>query len=187
MWYAAAAGGPVANVPRDLVFEVGEGGRHLSCTVVLAVGVARPSSAAAPPPPCRVLRSLLLALRAATARPRASTSALRLARQPAAPLLPRSPAHARPYTHAATPPPAVQHEAIPQALLGMDVLCQAKSGMGKTAVFVLTTLNQLVAKEGEVSVLVLCHTRELAYQIGNEYNRFAKYMPGVKCVSSVSC
>ena len=65
----------------------------------------------------------------------------------------------------------------------MDVLCQAKSGMGKTAVFVLTTLNQLVVKEGEVSVVVMCHTRELAYQIGNEYNRFAKYMPGVKCVS----
>lgn len=28
---------------------------------------------------------------------------------------------------------AVQHECIPQAILGMDVLCQAKSGMGKTA------------------------------------------------------
>ena len=81
---------------------------------------------------------------------------------------------------------AVQHEAIPQALLGMDVLCQAKSGMGKTAVFVLATLNQLVPKEGEVSVLVLCHTRELAYQIGNEYNRVAKYMPGVKCVSKAA-
>lgn len=66
----------------------------------------------------------------------------------------------------------------------MDVLCQAKSGMGKTAVFVLTTLNQLVPKDGEVSVVVMCHTRELAYQIGNEYNRFAKYMPGVKCVSA---
>lgn len=78
-------------------------------------------------------------------------------------------------------PSEVQHEAIPQALLGMDVLCQAKSGMGKTAVFVLTTLNQLVPKEGEVSVLVMCHTRELAYQIGNEYNRFCKYLPGVKC------
>lgn len=63
----------------------------------------------------------------------------------------------------------------------MDVLCQAKSGMGKTAVFVLTTLNQLVSKEGEVSILVLCHTRELAYQIGNEFNRFSKYLPGVKC------
>ena len=29
----------------------------------------------------------------------------------------------------------VQHEAIPQAILGTDVVCQAKSGMGKTAVF----------------------------------------------------
>jgi len=78
-------------------------------------------------------------------------------------------------------PSEVQHEAIPQALLGMDVLCQAKSGMGKTAVFVLTTLNQLSPKEGEVHVLVLAHTRELAFQIGNEYERFARYLEGVKC------
>jgi ATP-dependent RNA helicase UAP56/SUB2 len=61
----------------------------------------------------------------------------------------------------------------------MDVLCQAKSGMGKTAVFVLASLQQLVAQE-HVSVLVLCHTRELAYQIKNEYQRFSKYMPGVR-------
>jgi ATP-dependent RNA helicase UAP56/SUB2 len=75
----------------------------------------------------------------------------------------------------------VQHEAIPHALLGMDILCQAKSGMGKTAVFVLTTLNNLkVDEDGEVSVLVLCHTRELAYQIGAEYARFSKHMAGVK-------
>lgn len=52
--------------------------------------------------------------------------------------------------------------------------------MGKTAVFVLTTLNQLRPKEGEVSVLVLCHTRELADQIAKEYSRFSKYLPGVK-------
>lgn len=62
----------------------------------------------------------------------------------------------------------------------MDVLCQAKSGMGKTAVFVLTTLQQIEPVAGEVSVLVLCHTRELAFQIKHEYGRFAKFMPGVK-------
>ncbi|GAB2210753.1 hypothetical protein Droror1_Dr00016037 [Drosera rotundifolia] len=39
-------------------------------------------------------------------------------------------------------PSKVQHECVPQAVLGMDVLCQAKSGMGKTAVFVLSTLQQ---------------------------------------------
>jgi ATP-dependent RNA helicase UAP56/SUB2 len=34
--------------------------------------------------------------------------------------------------------------------------------------------------DGEVSVLVLCHTRELAFQIRNEYARFGKYMPEVR-------
>jgi len=52
--------------------------------------------------------------------------------------------------------------------------------MGKTAVFVLATLHQLEPVDGEVSVLVMCHTRELAYQIKGEYDRFAKYLPGVK-------
>lgn len=107
------------------------------------------------------------------------------------------------------PRPAVQHECIPQAILGMDVLCQAKSGMGKTAVFVLATLQQLEPVTGQVrappagwggfgggsqgaepptpgcaspqvSVLVMCHTRELAFQISKEYERFSKYMPSVK-------
>ena len=74
----------------------------------------------------------------------------------------------------------MQQECIPQAILGMDVLCQAKSGMGKTAVFVLTTLQQLEPVEGECSVLILCHTRELAFQIKNEYARFTKYLSDVK-------
>merc|ERR1712137_833588 len=54
-------------------------------------------------------------------------------------------------------PSEVQHECIPQAVLGMDVLCQAKSGMGKTAVFVLVT-----------------------FQISKEYERFSKYMTAIK-------
>lgn len=74
----------------------------------------------------------------------------------------------------------VQQVCIPQAILGTDVLCQAKSGLGKTAVFVLATLQQIEPTAGETSVLVMCHTRELAYQIKNEYARFAKYMPDVK-------
>ena len=44
----------------------------------------------------------------------------------------------------------VQHECIPQAILGMDIVCQAKSGMGKTAVFVLATLQQLEPVQGQV-------------------------------------
>ena len=45
---------------------------------------------------------------------------------------------------------SVQHECIPQAILGMDVVCQAKSGMGKTAVFVLATLQQLDIIDNQV-------------------------------------
>jgi len=77
-------------------------------------------------------------------------------------------------------PSEVQHECIPQAVLGMDILTQAKSGMGKTAVFVLATLQQLEPVDGQVSVLVMCHTRELAFQISKEYERFSKYMSGIK-------
>ncbi|KAI9317398.1 ATP-dependent RNA helicase uap56 [Dichotomocladium elegans] len=77
-------------------------------------------------------------------------------------------------------PSEVQQECIPQSILGMDVICQAKSGMGKTAVFVLATLQQIEPVDGEVSVVVLCHTRELAYQIKNEYARFSKYIPDIR-------
>jgi len=80
-------------------------------------------------------------------------------------------------------PSEVQQQCIPQAILGMDVLCQAKSGLGKTAVFVLSTLQQLeiVEKEDQTGyILVLCHARELAYQISKEYDRFTKHMKDVK-------
>ncbi|KAM7305016.1 ATP-dependent RNA helicase DDX39A-like [Ixodes scapularis] len=73
-------------------------------------------------------------------------------------------------------PSEVQHECIPQAILSMDILCQAKPDMGKTAVFVLATLQQL----DHVSVLVMCQTRELAFQILKEYERFSKYLPSVR-------
>jgi ATP-dependent RNA helicase UAP56/SUB2 len=77
-------------------------------------------------------------------------------------------------------PSEVQHECIPQAILGTDVICQAKSGMGKTAVFVLAILQQLDPVPNQASALVLCHTRELAYQIRHEFDRFRKFMPQVK-------
>ena len=78
-------------------------------------------------------------------------------------------------------PSQVQHECIPQAILGTDIICQAKSGMGKTAVFVLATLQQIQPKDGEVSVLVVTHTHELAHQVYREYERFSKnFEPAIK-------
>lgn len=77
-------------------------------------------------------------------------------------------------------PSEVQHECITQAIVGMDILCQAKSGMGKTAVFVLATLHLINPDVDHTLVLVMCHTRELAFQISKEYERFSKYMPQVR-------
>jgi len=76
-------------------------------------------------------------------------------------------------------PSQVQFQAIPQAILGTDVISQANSGMGKTAVFVLSVLQQVKPEDG-VTCLVLGHTRELAYQISNEFDRFKKYLPDIK-------
>jgi len=77
-------------------------------------------------------------------------------------------------------PSEVQQTCIPQAILGADIICQAKSGMGKTCVFVLAVLQQLDPKEGEIDTLVVCHTRELAYQICQEFLRFSKYLKEIK-------
>ncbi len=60
-------------------------------------------------------------------------------------------------------PSEVQVNAIPYALQGQDILCQAKSGMGKTAVFVISILNQLTPGENKQipihQAIVTCHTR----------------------------
>jgi ATP-dependent RNA helicase UAP56/SUB2 len=52
--------------------------------------------------------------------------------------------------------------------------------MGKTAVFVLTILHQLADNPKPISALVMCHTRELAYQIQKEFARFTKYLPEIR-------
>eukprot|EP01062_Namystynia_karyoxenos_P006829 TRINITY_DN1238_c0_g1_i1.p1 TRINITY_DN1238_c0_g1~~TRINITY_DN1238_c0_g1_i1.p1 ORF type:complete len:483 (+),score=214.57 TRINITY_DN1238_c0_g1_i1:101-1450(+) len=78
-------------------------------------------------------------------------------------------------------PSEVQHQCIPAAILGQDILAQAKSGMGKTAVFVLSLLHQVENTETKgVQVICLVHTRELAFQIKKEFIRFAKYLSFVK-------
>jgi superfamily II DNA/RNA helicase len=47
----------------------------------------------------------------------------------------------------------VQQESIPQAILGTDIIYQAKSGMSKTAIFVLATIQQLEPIDGQVNNL----------------------------------
>ena len=49
----------------------------------------------------------------------------------------------------------MQHACIPRAITNKDVLCQAKSGMGKTAVFVISTL-QMLKDDPNISEVFLC-------------------------------
>ena len=77
-------------------------------------------------------------------------------------------------------PSDVQQKCIPQAIMGVDILCQAVSGMGKTAVFVLSSLHCVGESPQPASVLVLAHARELAYQIKGEFTRLAKFIPDIR-------
>ena len=61
-----------------------------------------------------------------------------------------------------------------------DLLCQAKSGTGKTAVFVLSVLQLIKVPGDPFQCLVLAPTRELAFQISKEFERMGKYITGLK-------
>lgn len=76
-----------------------------------------------------------------------------------------------------TPTP-IQAQAIPHALAGRDVLGIAQTGTGKTASFTLpmiTLLGQGRAKARMPRSLVLCPTRELAAQVAENFDIYAKY------------
>jgi superfamily II DNA/RNA helicase len=76
-----------------------------------------------------------------------------------------------------TPTP-IQAQAIPHALQGRDVLGIAQTGTGKTASFVLpmiTLLGQGRAKARMPRSLVLAPTRELAAQVAENFDTYAKH------------
>ena len=61
----------------------------------------------------------------------------------------------------------VQEAVIPPILEGRDIIASAQTGTGKTAAFLLPIMHKLLQHrhEGQVSVLVIVPTRELAIQI----------------------
>jgi ATP-dependent RNA helicase DeaD len=69
----------------------------------------------------------------------------------------------------------IQEKAIPPMLEGKDVIGQAKTGTGKTAAFGVPMIQILDPSKGTVQGLVLAPTRELAQQITEDINDFAKY------------
>lgn len=74
----------------------------------------------------------------------------------------------------------VQEASLPVVLEGRDLIAQARTGSGKTAVFALGLLARLDVGLGVVQALVLCPTRELADQVSREIRRLASFLPNVK-------
>ena len=77
----------------------------------------------------------------------------------------------------------IQAASLPPALLGKDIIAQAKTGSGKTAAFALTLLANLNARRFAVQSLVLCPTRELADQVTTEIRRLARAEDNIKVVT----
>ncbi|WP_053980324.1 DEAD/DEAH box helicase [Marinagarivorans algicola] len=76
-----------------------------------------------------------------------------------------------------TPSP-IQEQAIPVVLKGRDILGQAQTGTGKTAAFALPILQMVDASNKKPQVLILAPTRELAIQVAEAFQSFAKDTKG---------
>ena len=74
-----------------------------------------------------------------------------------------------------TPSP-IQAQTIPLLLEGKDVVGQAQTGTGKTAAFALPILSNLDLKQKDPQVLVLAPTRELAIQVSEAFQKYAKHL-----------
>ncbi len=74
-------------------------------------------------------------------------------------------------------PTPIQAASIPHLLEGRDILGMAQTGTGKTAAFALPLLSRLNTKSNNTQMLVLAPTRELAIQVAEACQSYAKYIP----------
>jgi ATP-dependent RNA helicase DeaD len=75
-------------------------------------------------------------------------------------------------------PSPIQVESIPTLLEGYDILGQAQTGTGKTAAFALPLLSQLDLSLTKPQILVLTPTRELALQVAEAMQTYARHLKG---------
>ncbi|SFM67354.1 ATP-dependent RNA helicase CsdA [Ectothiorhodospira mobilis] len=74
-------------------------------------------------------------------------------------------------------PTPIQAQAIPALLAGNDLLGQAQTGTGKTAAFALPLLARLDPEVNAPQILALAPTRELAIQVAEAFETFARHLP----------
>ncbi|RDL46053.1 ATP-dependent helicase [Marinomonas piezotolerans] len=74
-------------------------------------------------------------------------------------------------------PSAIQAQSIPFLLEGHDLLGQAQTGTGKTAAFALPLLSRIDVANKTPQLLVLAPTRELAIQVSEAFQSYARHIP----------
>lgn len=72
-------------------------------------------------------------------------------------------------------PSQIQHQAIPPAIEGYDLIGQAQTGTGKTLAFGAPILSNMEVEKGVIKAIMLAPTRELAIQVNDELKRIAKH------------
>jgi ATP-dependent RNA helicase DeaD len=77
-------------------------------------------------------------------------------------------------------PSPIQQQAIPILLAGADLLGHAPTGTGKTAAFALPLISRVDLNNRQVQILTLAPTRELALQVAEAFQTYAKHLPGFK-------
>jgi len=76
-------------------------------------------------------------------------------------------------------PSAIQEQCIPHLLNGHDVIGQAQTGTGKTAAFSLPLIDRIDISTNQVQLLVLAPTRELAIQVSEAIQTYARHLKGL--------
>jgi len=74
----------------------------------------------------------------------------------------------------------IQEQAIPQLMMGGDLIGKSQTGTGKTVAFAIPAIEKLDPTIKKVQVLVLCPTRELAVQVSDEFKKVLRYVKGTK-------
>ena len=75
-------------------------------------------------------------------------------------------------------PSPIQAQSIPILLSGKNLLGTAQTGTGKTAAFALPLLSNIDEKQKTPQILVLTPTRELAIQVAEAFQSYAKHIKG---------
>jgi len=75
-------------------------------------------------------------------------------------------------------PSPIQAQSIPYLMAGRDIIGQAQTGTGKTAAFALPILSKLDLSRRAPQTLVLTPTRELAIQVAEAFQSYARHLEG---------